>query len=126
MQMHYACRSVKIRAWTDKHCNPFGPLIVLPPLSLAQKVSGNAAKSGISTGDTVVYASSFFGDELWPSDDVNFTKSAINAAPSPVCLVYVSLRSCCQLLASRGPWKAQVPIADAIQGQTRRRTPHRV
>ena len=56
-----------------------------------QKVSGNAAKSGIAAGDTVVYTSSFFGDELWPSDDVNFTKSAINAAPSPVCLVYVSL-----------------------------------
>jgi hypothetical protein len=34
--------------------------------------------------------SSFFGDELWPSDKVNFTNSALNNAPSPVTVVYVS------------------------------------
>ncbi len=56
----------------------------------SQKVSGNAAKTGIQNGDTVVYTSSFFGDELWPSDDPNFTKSALNACPSPACIVYVS------------------------------------
>ena len=55
----------------------------------AQKVSGNAAKSGISAGDTVVYTSSFFGDELWPSDALSFTQSALKAAPSPVTLVFV-------------------------------------
>jgi len=53
------------------------------------KVSGNAAKSGIAPGDTVVYASSFFGDELWPSDALSFTQSALKAAPSPVTVVYV-------------------------------------
>lgn len=30
--------------------------------------SGNAAKAGIKAGDTVIFTSSFFGDELWPSD----------------------------------------------------------
>lgn len=52
-------------------------------------VSGNAAKSGIKPGDTIIYASSFFGDELWPADKLGFTNSAINAAPSPVSFVYV-------------------------------------
>lgn len=28
-------------------------------------VSGNASKTGIEKGDTIVYTSSFFGDELW-------------------------------------------------------------
>lgn len=53
------------------------------------KVSGNAAKSGIVAGDTVVYTSSFFGDELWPSDALSFTQSALKAAPSPVTVVFV-------------------------------------
>ena len=52
-------------------------------------MSGNAAKSGIKPGDTVIYASSFFGDELWPADKLAFTNNAINAAPSPVVFVYV-------------------------------------
>lgn len=52
-------------------------------------VSGNAAKSGIANGDTIIYASSFFGDELWPTDSKAFTDSALRAAPSPVALVYV-------------------------------------
>ena len=75
-------------------------------------MSGNAAKSGIATGDTVVYTSSFFGDELWPSDDVNFTKSAINAAPSPVCLVYVSLPVAVQQLLALIGLQAELPIAN--------------
>ena len=67
---------------------------------IRQKVSGNASKSGIQNGDTVVYTSSFFGDELWPSDDINFTKSALNACPSPACIVYVRmLISWCSVLA---------------------------
>jgi hypothetical protein len=53
-------------------------------------VSGNAAKSGIKAGDTIIYASSFFGDELWPADKLSFTQTAIQRAPSPVCFVYVS------------------------------------
>ena len=52
-------------------------------------VSGNAAKSGIKAGDTVIYTSSFFGDELWPADKLGFSRSAIGACPSPVCFVYV-------------------------------------
>mmetsp|Transcript_5476 Transcript_5476/g.15689 ORF Transcript_5476/g.15689 Transcript_5476/m.15689 type:complete len:250 (-) Transcript_5476:322-1071(-) len=52
-------------------------------------VSGNAAGTGIQKGDTVIYASSFFGDELWPTDSKGLTNSALAAAPSPVALVYV-------------------------------------
>jgi len=62
--------------------SPGGGLVV-------KAVSGNAAKSGIKAGDTVIYASSFFGDELWPADKLSFTNSAINAAPSPVTFIYV-------------------------------------
>jgi len=51
--------------------------------------SGNAAKAGIQAGDTIIYASSFFGDELWPTDKLSFTNSAVAAAPSPVTFVYV-------------------------------------
>lgn len=58
--------------------------------AVAQGVSGNAANSGISVGDTVIYTSSFFGDELWPADKLGFSRSAIGACPSPVCFVYVS------------------------------------
>lgn len=52
-------------------------------------VSGNASKSGIKVGDTIIYTSSFFGDELWPADKLSFSQTAITRAPSPVCLVYV-------------------------------------
>ncbi len=58
-------------------------------------VSGNAAKSGLKVGDTVIYTSSFFGDELWPADKLGFSRSAIGACPSPVCLVYVSFLHPC-------------------------------
>merc|ERR1712100_834699 len=51
--------------------------------------TGNAAKAGIKTGDTVVLTSSFFGDELWPSDKLGFTQSALEACPSPAVIVYV-------------------------------------
>lgn len=57
---------------------------------VVEGVSGNAAKSGIKTGDTIIYASSFFGDELWPADKLSFTQTAIQRAPSPVAFVYVS------------------------------------
>jgi len=50
--------------------------------------SGNGSKTGIEKGDTIVYASSFFGDELWPTDQVGFTRSALNAAPSPVVIQF--------------------------------------
>jgi len=51
--------------------------------------TGNAAKVGIKTGDTIILTSSFFGDELWPSDKLGFTQSALEACPSPVVIVYV-------------------------------------
>lgn len=54
-----------------------------------KNASGNAAKAGLKNGDTIIYTSSFFGDELWPSDSANFTRSAISAAPSPVTITYV-------------------------------------
>ena len=56
---------------------------------VVKSVKGNAASAGISPGDTIVYTSSFFGDELWPSDNLAFTRSALANAPSPVVLVYV-------------------------------------
>jgi rubredoxin len=56
---------------------------------VVESVSGNAAKAGIKTGDTVIYTSSFFGDELWPADKLSFTQTAIQRAPSPVAFVLV-------------------------------------
>ncbi len=34
----------------------------------------------------MIYTSSFFGDELWPSDKLGFTRSALANAPSPVSI----------------------------------------
>lgn len=62
---------------------------------MVEGVSGNAAKSGIKAGDTIIYASSFFGDELWPADKLSFTQTAIQRAPSPVAFVYVSSTNLC-------------------------------
>eukprot|EP00798_Chlamydomonas_sp_ICE-L_P000241 gene241-4005_t len=56
---------------------------------MVKSSKGNAAAAGLKPGDTIIYASSFFGDELWPADKVSFTQSAINAAPSPVTFIYV-------------------------------------
>jgi rubredoxin len=50
-------------------------------------VSGNAKKAGLQAGDTVIYVSSFFGDELWPADKLGFVKSALNACPPPVTVI---------------------------------------
>lgn len=50
---------------------------------------GNAAKAGLKAGDTVIYTSSFFGDELWPADKLAFTRSAINACPNAVDFIIV-------------------------------------
>eukprot|EP00466_Bigelowiella_natans_P005895 jgi/Bigna1/55392/estExt_Genewise1Plus.C_580035 len=52
-----------------------------------KNAGGNAAKAGIKNGDTIIYTSSFFGDELWPSDKLSFTNSALKAAPSPVTII---------------------------------------
>jgi len=48
---------------------------------------GNAAKAGLKSGDTVLYTSSWFGDELWPADKLAFTKTAINAKSNEVDFV---------------------------------------
>ncbi|MEW5299392.1 MAG: hypothetical protein WDW36_002412 [Sanguina aurantia] len=61
---------------------PGGGLVV-------KTVRGNAAKAGIKAGDTIIYASSFFGDELWPTDKLSFTNNAVEACPSPITFVYV-------------------------------------
>lgn len=45
--------------------------------------------------DTIIYASSFFGDELWPTDKVSFTQSAINACPPPVNFILVRANNAC-------------------------------
>ena len=50
---------------------------------------GNAAKAGIKPGDTVLYTSSFFGDELWPADKVAFTRTAINAKQDDVDFIII-------------------------------------
>ncbi len=39
--------------------------------------------------DTVIYTSSFFGDELWPADKLSFTNNAVTNCPSPVTFIYV-------------------------------------
>ncbi len=47
-----------------------------------QAATGNAAKAGIKSGDTIIYASSFFGDELWPADKLGFVNNAIKVRAS--------------------------------------------
>ena len=37
----------------------------------------------------MIYTSSFFGDELWPSDKLGFTRSALANAPSPVSISHL-------------------------------------
>lgn len=53
------------------------------------KPNSNAAKAGLKNGDNVIYTSSFFGDELWPADNVAFVRSAINATPNAVDVIVV-------------------------------------
>lgn len=79
--------------WCLKSLHPAISIIFGALVLGVQNVGGNASKSGIQKGDTVIYASSFFGDELWPTDSKGLTNSAISAAPSPVALVYVRATS---------------------------------
>ena len=48
-----------------------------------------AEKAGLKAGDYIVYCSSFFGDELWPADQLGFVRSAIQACPNQVDFVVV-------------------------------------
>eukprot|EP00238_Polyblepharides_amylifera_P008869 CAMPEP_0196580084 /NCGR_PEP_ID=MMETSP1081-20130531/26915_1 /TAXON_ID=36882 /ORGANISM="Pyramimonas amylifera, Strain CCMP720" /LENGTH=242 /DNA_ID=CAMNT_0041899867 /DNA_START=74 /DNA_END=802 /DNA_ORIENTATION=+ len=50
---------------------------------------GNAAAAGMKAGDQIIYHSSFFGDELWPADNVGFTNTAIQACPGAVDFVTI-------------------------------------
>lgn len=52
-------------------------------------MGGNSAKAGIKPGDTIIYTSSWFGDELWPADSPQFVNTALARAPSPVYITYV-------------------------------------
>ena len=53
------------------------------PGVVIDRVGGNGAKAGLKSGDVVMYHSSFFGDELWPADQLGFSRSAINAMSEP-------------------------------------------
>lgn len=44
---------------------------------LVKNAGGNAAKAGIKSGDTIIYTSSYFGDELWPADKLAFAQLTI-------------------------------------------------
>ncbi|KXZ56000.1 hypothetical protein GPECTOR_2g1552 [Gonium pectorale] len=66
----------------DQSTAPGGGLVV-------KSSRGNAAKAGIKAGDTIIYTSSFFGDELWPADKLSFTNNAVTNCPSPVTFIYV-------------------------------------
>ena len=45
---------------------------------------GNAAKAGLKAGDYIVYcSSSFFGDELWPADQLGFCPIRHPGVPQP-------------------------------------------
>jgi hypothetical protein len=54
-------------------------------LHTPQSASGNAAKAGIKAGDTIIYHSSFFGDELWPADKLSFVNQSIRVR---MCLLW--------------------------------------
>ena len=60
---------------------------MLFPFVFVKSVKGSAAAAGLKRGDEVIYVSSFFGDELWPADNLRFVQTALNAAPSPVTLI---------------------------------------
>ena len=59
------------------------------PGVVVDRVTGNGARAGLKSGDIVVYHSSFFGDELWPADQLGFSRSAINACPNQVDFIVV-------------------------------------
>lgn len=52
-------------------------------------ISQRPCTAGIKPGDTIIYTSSWFGDELWPADSPQFVNTALARAPSPVFITYV-------------------------------------
>jgi len=53
------------------------------------KRGSNADQAGIKQGDTILYTSSYFGDELWPADQLGFVRTAVQACPGQVDIVYI-------------------------------------
>ena len=99
-----AVPATRARLSTVTRAGPGETLIqVEKPLGVALKASkkginggvevasakGNAAKAGLKAGDYIVYCSSFFGDELWPADQLGFVRSAIQACPNQVDFIVV-------------------------------------
>ena len=87
--MRICIRLMQMTACMHAFLQTWGRPVVERVVCLRRTCRANAAKSGIAKGDTIIYTSSFFGDELWPADKPGFSRSAINACPSPVCFVYV-------------------------------------
>ena len=87
---------------------------------------GNAAKAGLKQGDYIVYCSSFFGDELWPADQLGSSDPPSRRAPtrstSSSC---ATLRSPPTSTSSASP-SAPRPRASARSSPPRRgaRHPH--
>jgi rubredoxin len=86
----------------DKANSPNGGVVV-------SSVSGNAAKAGLKNGDTILWASSFFGDELWPCDKAAFTRSAINATPNTVDFIVVRGKQADEVNVKRLPKRPSPP-----------------
>ena len=59
-----------------------------------KSATGNAAAAGLKSGDDVIYTSSFFGDELWPADQLGFVNSAIKVDAGAGILALCLLLSC--------------------------------
>jgi len=55
----------------------------------AKSVKGNARDAGIKEGDTILYTASYFGDELWPADNLAAVRTTLTATASPVDIVIV-------------------------------------
>ena len=62
---------------------------------------GNAAKAGIKNGDTILYTSSWFGDELWPAGVLGMdrTKRALPLLLPGPFFPFALLTSVCSLRA---------------------------
>ena len=60
----------------------------------------------------MIYTSSFFGDELWPSDKLGFTRSALANAPSPVSIFFSVQTAASAVGAARWqPWPMHSALA---------------
>mmetsp|Transcript_5133 Transcript_5133/g.8923 ORF Transcript_5133/g.8923 Transcript_5133/m.8923 type:complete len:239 (-) Transcript_5133:153-869(-) len=67
----------------------FGPKSGKEGGVIVKAAKGNSASAGMKAGDQVIYHSSFFGDELWPADNVPFTNTAVKACPGAVDFIVI-------------------------------------